>query len=354
MSVDVMEKSILTETDSFLQTPFWAEVKAEEGWRPYFFDVDSGTILLLVRSLGRRLAVGYVPFGWGSSPVTADQALRWSRLWKKETGEPLFLVKWDFPLYTEFFKAQGGIDVSFDFGIGSPLKKAAADIQPPDTVWLNLQLDDAALIAGMHKKTKYNIRYAEKSGVTVRAASVEELPKWYRLYQITAERDKIAIHSEAYYRRVLEQSATLAEKDHRPCVRLYLAEHEGDVLAGIIVLFYKNKAIYLYGASSNEKRNLMPAYLLQWKAIADARECGCIGYDFYGIPPTDDPKHPMHGLYRFKTGFGGTLIHRCGVYDAPVRPFVYRLFRCAEKFRNVYYKRIRKLIRSRKVATDRG
>ena len=84
------------------------------------------------------------------------------------------------------------------------------------------------------------------------------------------------------------------------------------------------------------------AYLLQWQAIRDAREVGCGSYDVYGIPPANDPHHPMYGLYRFKTGFGGTLIHRCGVYDAPVKPGLYRLFRVVEKGRQFYYKRLRK------------
>lgn len=347
MSADAMDRAVLIESDSFLQTPFWAEVKAAEGWRPYVFDEGEGAVLLLVRTLFRGLAVGYVPFGWDRSPVTAEKAIRLSRLWKKKTGEPLFLVKWDLPLYTVFSKEEGGIDPAFDFGIGTPLKKAAAYIQPPDTVWLDLTVGDEALLSGMHKKTKYNIRYAQKSGVTVRVAANDELTAWYRLYRVTAERDKIAIHSEAYYRRVLETGAPIELKDERPALRLYLAEHEGDLLAGIIVLFYKEKAIYLYGASSNTKRNLMPAYLLQWQAIRDARDCGCTGYDFYGIPPTNDPNHPMHGLYRFKTGFGGALIHRSGVYDAPVRPVVYRVFRWAEKLRGIYYRRIKKFTRNR-------
>ena len=334
-------RKIEIETDSFLQTPFWAEVKAAEGWRPYFFDEDGGRILLLVRTLRRGLAVGYVPFGWGRSAVTPQSAAEKSRRWKKETGEPLFLVKWDLPLYAVFGREEG-IDSRFDFGIGAPLKKAVADIQPPDTTILDLTKSDEELSAAMHRKTRYNIRYAEKSGVRVREASADELPAWYKLYQTTAVRDKIAIHSEAYYRRVLEKSAPFSQKDEKPCVKLYLAEHEGDLLAGIIVLFYKKRAVYVYGASSNEKRNLMPAYLLQRHAVRVARGAGCTAYDFYGIPPTDDPRHPMHGLYRFKTGFGGVLIHRCGVYDAPVRPVFYALFRTAERARQFYFKRLRK------------
>ena len=144
-------RKIEVETDSFLQTPFWAEVKAAEGWRPYFFDEDGGRILLLVRTLRRGLAVGYVPFGWGQSAVTPQSAAEKGRRWQKETGEPLFLIKWDFPLYTVFTKEEG-IDPQFDFGIGAPLKKAVADIQPPDTTILDLTKSDEELFAAMHRK----------------------------------------------------------------------------------------------------------------------------------------------------------------------------------------------------------
>ncbi|MGL4987163.1 MAG: lipid II:glycine glycyltransferase FemX, partial [Treponemataceae bacterium] len=107
-------------------------------------------------------------------------------------------------------------------------------------------------------------------------------------------------------------------------------------------LHNEEEAVYLYGASSNEKRNLMPAYLLQWVAIKDAKESGCIQYDFYGIPPTDDINHPMHGLYRFKTGFGGRIVHRVGSFDIPFSIF-YLPFRLAESLRSFWFKKIKKI-----------
>jgi lipid II:glycine glycyltransferase (peptidoglycan interpeptide bridge formation enzyme) len=129
-----------------------------------------------------------------------------------------------------------------------------------------------------------------------------------------------------------------------PSVRLYLAEHEGECIAAIITLFSPRQAVYLYGASSNIKRNLMATYLLQWQAITDAKDAGSRIYDFYGISPTDDKHHPMHGLYRFKTNFGGTIIHRPGSIDAVVSP-VYRLYCVMEKVRMFYHKRIKKFLR---------
>ena len=123
---------------------------------------------------------------------------------------------------------------------------------------------------------------------------------------------------------------------------LYLARHDGELLAGIIVARYRRSAYYLYGASSNAKRNLMPAYALQWRAISECKKEGAESYDFFGVPPAEDSDHPMHGLYRFKVGFGGTIVHRPGAYDLPLRRAWYSLFRRAERARAYYYRVIRK------------
>ena len=114
---------------------------------------------------------------------------------------------------------------------------------------------------------------------------------------------------------------------------LYTAEHENDVLAAIIVLYRGKHATYLYGASSNNKRNLMAPYALQWRVMQDAKIYGCTQYDLFGIPPDENPDHPMAGLYRFKTGFGGKIIHRPGSWDYPYKPLLYFLFSTAERLR---------------------
>ena len=131
---------------------------------------------------------------------------------------------------------------------------------------------------------------------------------------------------------------------------LYLAEHEGDVLAGIVTLFRGKEAVYLYGASSDRKRNLMAPYALQLKAMEDAKAYGCSEYDLFGIPPNEDPSHPMAGLYRFKTGFGGRIIHRPGSLDYPCRPLIYHLFRAAETLRKTL-RTIKKKIRRGSTST---
>ena len=158
--------------------------------------------------------------------------------------------------------------------------------------------------------------------------ALKVLPLWYEIYRETGRRDGIALHSESYYRRLFENSLQVDTG-----FSLYTAEHEEDTLAGIIVARSAWRSVYMYGASGALKRELMPNQLLQWTAIKDARAEGAVEYDFFGIPPADNPDHPMHGLWRFKTGFGGEILHYRGAWDYPLNPFFYSGYRRAEKIR---------------------
>ena len=188
--------------------------------------------------------------------------------------------------------------------------------------------------------TDYNARLAEKKGVTVTEGTVDDIPRWYAIYRETAQRDRIAIHSIAYYRGLLETAR--GYPGAAPDVKLLLAWHEGELLAGNIVVFWKTRAAYLYGASSGVKRNLMPTYALQWDAIRRAHAAGCRSYDLYGVPPRPDPGHPMFGLYQFKTGFSETVLERWGTWDVSFRPVLCALYRAAESARMLYYRRVKK------------
>jgi lipid II:glycine glycyltransferase (peptidoglycan interpeptide bridge formation enzyme) len=234
------------------------------------------------------------------------------------------------------------------------LRKAPMDVQPPDTVVLDLGYEEESLLAAMKAKTRYNIGLAAKKGVRVEEGSAADLPAWYRMYQETARRDRITLHDYDYYRRQFESARAGAEASGSagtgaqgispaaPELKLLLARHEGDLLAGIIVALYGDTATYLYGASSDAKRNLMPAYALQWEAIRLARGRGFRAYDLFGVPPSPDPSHPMHGLYRFKTGFGGRMRNRPGCWDFPYRRAGYAAYAAAERARAWYYRRFRK------------
>ena len=75
------------------------------------------------------------------------------------------------------------------------------------------------------------------------------------------------------------------------------------VLSGAILTFCGKKSYYLYGASSNEFRDLSPNYLMQWTMIKRAIEKGCTSYDFGGVSgyiPEDNVDDHEAGLYEFK------------------------------------------------------
>ena len=167
------------------------------------------------------------------------------------------------------------------------------DIQPPDTVVLNLPPlsvpdGEARLLDAMKPKWRYNIKLGPKKGLKVDcyegdSAIQTGLQIFWTLYLETAERDGIALHDKRYYQDLFTHAAAFENTgfDKKRSVRVYIASHEGSPLAAIVTLFCGDEAVYLYGASSNEKRNLMPAYALQWQAIRDARD-----FDAHGMIST--------------------------------------------------------------------
>ncbi|MEE8440757.1 MAG: peptidoglycan bridge formation glycyltransferase FemA/FemB family protein [Spirochaetia bacterium] len=338
--VEEIDPSELSSNATLLQSAVWAGFKAEFGWEAHAFRPAAGpwsgeAILALFRRFGPGLTLAYVPNGPAhpGEPAVSLAAALTDLGTSFAAALPVTPVCVRFDLLWE----AGSLAPSSSQG-GVALRKAPLDVQPRSTVLIDLNNRPDELLAAMHKKSRYNIGLAERKGVEVRSAGEDELEHWYDLYHETALRDRIAIHSLPYYRRLFE----LARDSIDLSLYLYLADHGGDLLAGIIVAEFGNQATYLYGASSNNKRSLMPNHALQWRAILHAREAGLATYDLFGVPPADDPAHPMHGLYRFKTGFGGRLVHRAGSWDVVTRPMSYRAYRIAEQARSFYFHRMRK------------
>jgi len=362
----------------FLQNDFWGKFKAAFGWKACRFRLSIATgmpgpdetgLLVLVRKLGFGLSFAYIAHGpyidasggrsdgdglsleyagnqssadWGADPQRAlsGKLLDIAAALKRELPRGCAFIRFDLPHYRESSPMQE---------LPRPLRKSSSDVQPPDTVLVDLSPREDEMLAAMKPKWRYNVKLAEKKDVTIssvdsRTASALEIDsgieRFYGLYRETAARDRIALHGQKYYRGLFQFAA---EDPTAPAVRLYFAEHGGRPLAAIIVLVGQDQAVYLYGASGNEGRNLMPAYALQWRAMRDAKAAGCSSYDLFGIPPNDDPGHPMHGLYRFKTGFGGRVIHRLGCWDYPLNGLLYGGFSLAEGLRSFWFKRVMKL-----------
>jgi peptidoglycan pentaglycine glycine transferase (the first glycine) len=190
-------------------------------------------------------------------------------------------------------------------------------VQPLQTLILDITKSEEELLSGMHPKMRYNIGLAQKKGIKIRMANKEDdFTDFWRLMLQTSKRDGFKSYSRIYYEEMLEI----------PGVALFLAEYGNEVIAANIVVFYKNTAIYLHGASDYEHRNLMAMPLLQWHQILEAKKIGCTEYDFWGI---DEKKWP--GVTRFKRGFNGKEITYPGAYDLVFKPFWYKLYKFAKR-----------------------
>ncbi len=386
VQIQKLDFSINGNDGSFLQTPFWGLFKSRHGWNliraratigetestPKQFDFS-----VMVRSFARGFfSLAYVPMFPSADAFKALQAQDGANCGDKndaaeklcslleeiaEALKPLLpanticvrfdpQVEFSTPAERDSFNAAARLGAK---KIRSACKKNAVDIQPPDTTQVDLTRTEDEILAAMKNKWRYNVNLAKRKGVQIEKVSgnVHNLSDFvdifYDLYKETSARDGIAMHAKAYYKDLLELSAQAAQKGGDvPQVNLYVAKHEDDYLGAIMTLFSKTESVYLYGCSSNKKRNLMPNFLLQWTAMSDAKAYGSRYYDMYGMPPTDDPSHPMHGLYLFKTGFGGRNVHRAGTYDVPLKG-IYKLCVLAEGARAFWHKKVLKKIRGR-------
>jgi lipid II:glycine glycyltransferase (peptidoglycan interpeptide bridge formation enzyme) len=211
------------------------------------------------------------------------------------------------------------------------IKKSAVDMQPKEILMLDVSKSEEELLAGMKQKTRYNIKLAEKKGVKIYNSREEKyIEEFLRLVEITAKRDKITSHSDAYYRKMFE----IIPSD---ILKLYVAEYEGKIIAANLVLFFGRTATYMHGASDNEHRNLMAPYFLQWQQIVDARKAGCERYDFGGIKTGTDSSS-WSGITKFKTGFAPNVdpIQFPGCYDIILKPAKYNLYRALQKIKRIF------------------
>ena len=190
------------------------------------------------------------------------------------------------------------------------------------------------ILADFKSKTRYNIRLAMRHGVEAVRCDRNKIDDFYNLMKTTGERDGFGIRSKEYLLRIYD-----ALGEHGTMI---IAYHDGIPLAGGIFGSYGPVALYLYGASSNEKRNLMAPYLVQWEAIRFAKERGADIYDFRGVPKNGEDNEHVGGLYRFKTGFCSDVTHFCGEFDYVFKPAAYKMVDVLtplwKKFRNVVAK----------------
>ena len=211
------------------------------------------------------------------------------------------------------------------FKIKDDSKDFKDEIQPRFVFRLNLKgKTEDQIFAELHLKTRYNVRLATKKGVVIKEGTRDDLKEFHKIMIETGERDNFIIRSLEYFEKMYDEMAP----NH---MKLLMAYHEDKPISGIIPIMYGNKVWYLYGASSNSHRNLMPNYLLQWTMIQEAIKRGADMYDFRGVSGVVDESHPQYGLYRFKKGFNADFTEFIGEIYIPYKPLVYRMYKFSEK-----------------------
>lgn len=301
----------------------WGELGPHLGAQPMHVGVldDAGQLcaamlVLLVRAPLLRRPYFYVPRG----PVIDDPLspaltvlLNFLKVEARKHGA--FMLKVE-PSATD--KAETWLEALRMHGF-----HATPHIVAPRSEWvLDLRPAEQDLLGGMKEKWRYNIRLAGRKGVTVRRSEGQaDLDTFYAIYETTSERDAFFIHKKDFYQDILR----LYGPDDR-CA-LFLAEYEGQAISALIALRYGRWSWYMYGASSNENRNLMPNHLLQWHAMQWAKSHDCWYYNFRGIPEILEEGQELWGVYLFKRGFGGYPIQALETHDLVYQPLTYQIYR---------------------------
>ena len=213
------------------------------------------------------------------------------------------------------------------YKIKDDAKNFRDEIQPRYVFRLDVKgKTEDEVFKNFHQKTRYNVRLATKKGVTVKDGTREDLKDFHEIMITTGKRDGFIIRPLEYFEKMYDELGP----EH---MKILMAYYEGKPISGVIPIMYGNKTWYLYGASSNEHRNLMPNYLLQWEMIKLAIKNKSDIYDLRGVPGIADDSN---GLYRFKKGFGAEYTEFLGEAYIPFKPLTYKLYKFSEKaFRTI-------------------
>ena len=212
-------------------------------------------------------------------------------------------------------------------------------VQPQYTTIVSLNQSEEDMRSRMHQKTRYNIRLAEKKGLSFRMVTTEkEFKLFWKLHSTAATRDNFSTYSYAYYRKLFN---ILLDADDRPdtrraASRTFIVEKQDDgtPLAAALIITFGKRVVYLFGGSSKEHRNLMAPYLLHWSIIKRGKRNGFSEYDLWGVtPPHAKATHSWQGFSRFKHGFGGDMYVYPGAYDFPYKRYHYQLYTLLKKVR---------------------
>lgn len=350
----------------FLQTHEWGKVKAKYGWTPMYAlwtmdgqftilkDTDpwplntehyQAAALILKRQILRngfaaRLSVLYSPKGplldWSNESLR-NRVLGDLQAFARKQDAIFLKMDPDVVLGTGVPGGEQDIKDTGGQALVNELKRrgweySSDQIQFRNTVLVDLTPSEEELLARMKQKTRYNVRLAEKKGVSLRIGNMDDSSMLYKMYAETSVRDGFVIRDEEYYQTVWQLfvsnqgSAIKNQKSEIAFAEPLIAEVDNEPVAAIFVFYFARRACYVYGMSRNAHREKMPTYLLQWEAMKRAKAYGCTVYDLWGAPEVFDESDSMWGVYRFKEGLGGQVVRTLGAWDYAPSPLWYKVY----------------------------
>jgi lipid II:glycine glycyltransferase (peptidoglycan interpeptide bridge formation enzyme) len=301
-----------------LQTLAWGEFKRRWGWQPHRFvyQLAGGRLVAaqwLVRSVPLQGSIWYCPKGPGvTTPADYAQVVEQTRA----TLSGVFMR-----LESEVLADEASVESLQALG----LTRANRDPGSKATIFIDLQPDEATILASFSQSTRRNLRKAQAAGVVVEPvfATAENLAKMYELMVAVEGRAHYGLRSQAYFTDYW--AAIIAAGQ----AQLLFSKHEGEVLTGIFVTFLGNRAWYKDGGSFDKKRELQPSYLMQWEVMRWLKARGITSYDLVGVPPRDQigTGHDRDSLYEFKRKFNPEVTEFVGCWDIAPSSWRYRLWR---------------------------
>lgn len=310
LSAEAWDTALRKHGGHLLQSWKWGEFKARFGWQPERIHVSTpegeGWAQVLFRSRG-PISIGYCPRG---PLIIGDRAVVW----------PLLRAEID-----RVARRRRAMSIIFEPDAptlpapgqsGSGVRPGPEHNQPARTVVVPLGPDDV-MLGHMHQKTRYSVRLAMRREVEVEIKQSDDqaaIDDFYRLLSDTANRNEFSVHSREYYEAFLDVFGDEAF--------FVFASFEGNLSAVVIAAAFGGMGTYMYGASSTVHRGHGAAFLLQFEAMKWSRDRGCCHYDLWGIPKLDPESvtsedkssiagtkgDDWRGIYRFKTGFGGSIV----------------------------------------------
>ena len=326
---------------NFQQSPEWAKVKSNWINEVVLAEDKNGKIIGAVSILIRKIPI----FGnimYSSRGPTCDihdiavmkQLTDGIKELAKKYNAIVYKAEPDILSSDEEFRK---VVTNLGYKIKDDAKNFREEIQPRYVFRLDIKdKTEDEIFAGFHSKTRYNVRLATRKGVVVKEGTREDLKDFHKIMVETGARDGFIIRPLSYFEKMYDELGP----NH---MKLLMAYYEDKPISGVIPIFYGNKTWYLYGASSNEHRNLMPNYLLQWEMIKMAIARKDDVYDFRGVSGVVDENHPQYGLYRFKQGFGAEFTEFIGELHMDYSPVRYKLYKISE----TVFKRVRSLLMNR-------